>query len=115
MTVVSTFTPDPEIVLEIVEPLPVELTVSERGAKGDQGPQGEEGPRGPTGPQYQGFTFYQTAPLAVWTIPHNLGHTVDVAVYDSTGQRVEVPVFEIDDNTSQVVAPSPFSGKAYCV
>lgn len=60
-----------------------------------------------------GFTWNQTTPLVVWTIPHNLNKYPSVSVVDNLGNVVYSDVSYVDSNTVQVTYGSAFAGKAY--
>jgi hypothetical protein len=63
---------------------------------------GVQGPPGPPGPAGSGGTqFIQSAPAAVWTVNHNLGHYVNAKVYSSGG--VEMWAEIIQSNTNQLL------------
>jgi hypothetical protein len=93
----------------------------EKGDPGDQGIQGEIGPQGPQGPPgIQGdpgtvrFTWNQSVPSQVWTIPHNLGY-FPRPVTVLNGVVTEVAFQHVDSNTLQIFLSSPKSGTAYMV
>jgi hypothetical protein len=60
---------------------------------------GQQGPPGPAG--YAGSQFIQSAPAAVWTVNHNLGHYVNAKVYSAGG--VEMWAEIIQPNTNQLL------------
>jgi hypothetical protein len=63
---------------------------------------GRQGPPGPPGPAGSGGTqFIQSAPAAVWTVNHNLGHYVNAKVYSAGG--VEMWSEIIQPNTNQLL------------
>ena len=59
------------------------------------------------------FTFTQVAPLATWTVDHDLDRFPSVAVVDSTGNMVEGDVIYTDANTITLSFAGAFSGIAY--
>lgn len=59
------------------------------------------------------FTWPQAIPLAVWTIPHNLGRYPSVTVVDTTGAKVEPDISYVDSNIIQITHGAAFAGKAY--
>lgn len=60
-----------------------------------------------------GFTWNQTTPLAIWTIPHNLNKYPSVTVCDTQGSIIYQDVKYLDNNTVQITHGSAFAGKAY--
>lgn len=102
-TITLTFTRNgPTFVLLPVSPedLPISMADAIVGEKGADG-------NGAT------FTWNQSIPATVWTIPHNLNKYPPVSVVDTLGNRVEADVQYIDNNTVQITFGSPFTGKAY--
>jgi hypothetical protein len=59
------------------------------------------------------FTWIQTIPLNVWTVPHNLSKFPSVTVVDALGNIVYPDVSYVDSNTVQITHGSAFAGKAY--
>lgn len=59
------------------------------------------------------FTWNQTIPLTVWTIPHNMSRYPSVTVVDTSGNRVEPDVTYQSNDIVQVVHGAAFAGKAY--
>lgn len=59
------------------------------------------------------FTWTQSIPLAVWTIPHNLGRYPSITVVDTLNNTVYPDVSYTDNNTVQITHGSAFAGKAY--
>jgi len=59
------------------------------------------------------FTWTQSIPLNVWTIPHNLNKFPSITVVDTLGNVVYSDVSYVDSNTVQVFYGSAFAGKAY--
>ena len=70
------------------------------------------GPRGPAG-NASTFTWEQTVPLSVWTIPHNLNRYPAITVVDTQGNVVLADMQYVDANIVQVFTDAPFAGKAY--
>lgn len=60
-----------------------------------------------------GFTWNQTIPLSVWTIPHNLNKFPSITVCDPLGNIIYPDVKYIDSNIVQITHGSAFAGKAY--
>lgn len=75
---------------------------------GQRGPAGKDGTPGGTT-----FEWTQDIPLAVWTVPHNLGRFPSVTVVDHLGNRVEPDVTYIDQNIVQITHGRPEIGKAF--
>jgi hypothetical protein len=59
------------------------------------------------------FTWTQTIPLSVWTIPHNLNKFPSVTVVDTLDNIIYPDVSYTDSNIVQVTHGSAFAGKAY--
>lgn len=59
------------------------------------------------------FTWTQSIPLSVWTIPHNLNKFPCVAVVDTLGNVIYPDVSYVDSNIVQITHGSAFAGKAY--
>lgn len=59
------------------------------------------------------FTWTQSIPLSVWTIPHNLNKFPSVNVVDTLGNVIYPDVSYVDSNTVQITHGSAFAGKAY--
>ena len=81
-------------------------------APGAQGPPGPPGPPGSAGGS--GYVHVQSAALAVWTVPHNLGRYPSIAVVDHFGLLLTPDVQYIDQNIVQITHSVPTIGKAYC-
>lgn len=60
------------------------------------------------------FEFMQPVPSALWIINHNLGRSVDVAIYDTGGNRLEADIVEMSANQIQISFNPPIAGKAIC-
>lgn len=86
------------------------LIVQDQGVAGPAGPQGIQGPPGAGGASY---AHVQGAPLATWTIVHNLGFFPSVTVVDSGGTTVEGDMRYIDVNTVELSFSAAFGGSAY--
>lgn len=72
------------------------------------GPMPVPDPSSPEG----GVVFYQTTPLATWTIFHNLGHEVHVTVWDSFGEVVYPEVDNPNLNVTVITFAAPATGTA---
>ena len=59
------------------------------------------------------YAFTQPAPLAVWTIAHNLGRFPSVSVVDSAGTEIEGSVVYTNANQVVITFSSAFAGAAY--
>lgn len=59
------------------------------------------------------YTWNQTVPLAIWTIPHNLNRFPSVMVVDGLNQQIVPDVTYIDQTTLRITHGSPLTGKAY--
>lgn len=59
------------------------------------------------------FTWTQSIPLSVWTIPHNLDKFPSASIVDNLGNLVYSDVIYVDRNIIQVIHGAPFSGCAY--
>lgn len=59
------------------------------------------------------YTWPQTVPLAVWTIPHNMNRYPSVTVVDGLGNRVEPDVKYLDENIVQITHGGALAGLAY--
>ena len=102
-TITLTFTKNsPTFVLLPVSPedLPISMADAIVGEKGADG-------NGAT------FTWNQSIPAAIWTIPHNLNKYPPVSVVDTSGNLVFADVRYIDNNIIQISHGSAFTGKAY--
>ena len=74
------------------------------------------GPQGPPGTPGSGgiFTWFQSMPLAVWAIVHNLGHIpASIRSVDSAGSEMEGDWADIDVNHGTLTFGAAFSGVAY--
>ncbi len=60
------------------------------------------------------FTFVQSIPASVWTIPHNLGRYPSLVVVDSSGAEVEGDVHYVSINQIVLTFAGAFSGIAAC-
>lgn len=59
------------------------------------------------------FTWTQSIPLSVWTIPHNLNKFPSISVVDNLGNVIYPDVSYVDSNSVQITHGSAFAGKAY--
>lgn len=59
------------------------------------------------------FTWTQTIPLSVWTVPHNLNKFPSVSVVDTLGNLIYPDVSYVDSNIVQITHGSAFAGLAY--
>lgn len=59
------------------------------------------------------FTWTQSIPLSVWTIPHNLNKFPSISVVDNLGNLIYPDVSYVDSNTVQITHGSAFAGLAY--
>lgn len=109
----------PDLVLTPIgtDSISIEIAQVIKGDKGDKGDTGvgEPGPVGPPGPPGSSatYTWNQTSPLAIWTIPHNTGRFPSVTVVNSSGIVVTPDVRYIDDNTVRVTHSVALTGIAY--
>lgn len=76
-----------------------------------RGERGAPGPQGVGGVQH---IHTQTAPMAVWTVPHNLHRYPVVVVTDTLGAVVVADVAYVDTSVVRITHGSAFSGVAYC-
>lgn len=81
-------------------------------ASGGVGPIGPEGPEGPASVPYQ---HVQNSALAVWTIPHNLGHRPVVNVSTVGGALLFAEVLHLSANTLQILFDDAYSGFAVLI
>jgi hypothetical protein len=84
--------------------------------KGDPGSPGPAGATGPAGPPGDGASFTQTfsAPLASWTVNHNLGRKpVGVQVTTLGGVVADAEVQHVSENQIVVYFMAPTSGVIY--
>lgn len=110
----------PDLVLKPVGPDSISIEIAQvmKGDKGDTGDTGPIGPVGPEGPQGPAgssatYTWVQSSPLAIWTIPHNTGRFPSVTVVNTDGITLTPDVRYIDDNIVRVTHSVPLTGKAY--
>ena len=110
----------PELILKPVGPDQISIEIAQvmkgdKGDKGDQGDPGPEGPEGPEGPPGSSatYTWTQSLPLAIWTIPHNTGRYPTVVVVNAAGIVVTPDIRYIDDNIVRVTHSTALTGKAY--
>jgi hypothetical protein len=61
------------------------------------------------------YTHTQASPLAQWTVNHNLGARVLVAVFSPGGVEVEADIVHVSTNQCLINFASPQSGSARCV
>lgn len=59
------------------------------------------------------YTWPQTVPLAVWTIPHNLHRYPSVTIVDGQGNRLESDVKYLSEDLVQITHGSALAGRAY--
>jgi hypothetical protein len=77
------------------------------------GPEGKEGKTGPAGPPGATFVFTQGAPLAEWTIKHELKLFPSVTVIDTAGDEVQGIVEYVSNNELKIVFSAAVTGTAY--
>lgn len=59
------------------------------------------------------YEHVQSAPAAVWTIPHNLGGYPPPVVIDDSGSAIDGEVRYVDENTMTVTFGRPKTGRAH--
>lgn len=73
------------------------------------------GPPGPSGTAGGRYIHTQSSPLAIWTVPHNLGFRPDVTITTIGGQEVwGGEVLHLSFNTLTLTFDVPFVGYADC-
>lgn len=103
-------------VIEVeVVPTPVQVVVEPTMVEVEVAAQGVPGPQGPAGTTGDPLIFEQSAPAAMWIIPHNRGYRPPVTIFLS--DDLETPVYVAptypDLNTIHVEMPSPLAGEAH--
>jgi hypothetical protein len=81
------------------------MTAIEQGMPGPPGPSGPPGPAG-----YAGSQFIQSAPAAVWTVNHNLGHYVNAQVYSPGGMAMWAEIVQPNTNQLLIYFDGPQTG-----
>lgn len=73
------------------------------------------GPPGPPGPAGGGvYQHDQTVPSALWTVNHNFGRYVNVAVYSTGGVEMWAETLQAGINQALVYFDEPQTGTAIC-
>ena len=90
-----------------VEAAPVVVVPAGFGLQGIPGPPGAPG----TADSYE---HTQSIPLAIWTVPHNLGRHPSVTVTNTLGEVITPDVNYIDATTVQITHGTALAGFVYC-
>ena len=64
--------------------------------------------------QNAAYAHIQASPLAIWTIPHNLGRYPSIVITDNLNNVLACDIFYVDENIAQVIHSMALIGNAYC-
>lgn len=98
----------PPLVIDLVEiqqPISIELY------NALIGPVGPQGPPGPLGGDHH-YVHEQMVPSAVWEVTHNMGKFPSVQVINNFNEVVVGDILFVDDLSVVISFAGPFSGKA---
>lgn len=91
---------------------PVRLILERRALRLAIGRPGPQGPPGPTGPAAEAVVMMFAAPATVWTINHNQGRKVDVALFTTGSVKMNAEVVLMSDDQAVAIFSTPTAGYA---